>query len=86
MSKVYTVSYTNTPKVYSAKILAITEQSSILGIELFYLTLTTAIKEHALKNCVIMGDFNTKVKTPRNRKDIVLSPCSKGKKQEANKI
>ncbi|KAL0860232.1 hypothetical protein ABMA27_010539 [Loxostege sticticalis] len=57
-----------------------TEQSTISEIESFYSTLNAAIKEHAHKNCIIMGDFNAQIGTPRKGEDIVLGPYSKGKR------
>lgn len=57
-----------------------TEQSTTLEIESFYSSLNTALKEHTHKNCIIMGDFNARVGTPRNGEDLVLGPYSSGKR------
>ncbi|CAK1595369.1 unnamed protein product [Parnassius mnemosyne] len=48
-----------------------TEQSTTLKIESFYSSVNTTLKEHAHKNCIVMGDFNAQVGTPRNGEDIV---------------
>ncbi|XP_052738586.1 uncharacterized protein LOC128198269 [Bicyclus anynana] len=57
-----------------------TEQSTKTEIDTFYSSLNIAIKEHTHKNCIIMGDFNAQVGTPRNGEDIVLGPYSYGKR------
>lgn len=57
-----------------------TEQSTKSEIDSFYFSLNTAIKDHAHKNFIVMGDFNAQIGPPRNGEDIVLGPYSSGKR------
>ncbi|XP_022820587.1 uncharacterized protein LOC111352346 [Spodoptera litura] len=57
-----------------------TEQSTKSEIESFYISLNDAIKDHAHKNYIVMGDFNAQIGPPRNGEDIVLGPYSSGKR------